>query len=70
MRPGPKMSLIAKDGINQEIWQKLIQMDFFWICGRIKELIITSGGENIPPVPIETQIKSVETSVLEKISQS
>ena len=30
---------------------------FVWITGRIKELIITSGGENIAPVPIEEEMK-------------
>ena len=30
---------------------------FLKITGRIKELIITSGGENIAPVPIEDIFK-------------
>ena len=31
---------------------------FYYVTGRIKELIITAGGENVAPVPIENTIKA------------
>ncbi|XP_019954091.1 long-chain-fatty-acid--CoA ligase ACSBG2 [Paralichthys olivaceus] len=37
---------------------KIDKNGFLFITGRIKELIITAGGENIPPIPIEDAIKS------------
>jgi len=39
---------------------------FFYVCGRIKELIVTAGGENISPVPIEDGIKE-ELQVLSNV---
>ena len=37
---------------------------FFKITGRIKELIITEGGKNIAPIPIESRIKEKLSSVI------
>ncbi|KAM4576478.1 long-chain-fatty-acid--CoA ligase ACSBG2-like [Odontesthes bonariensis] len=34
------------------------EQDFLYITGRIKELIITAGGENVAPVPIEDAVKN------------
>ena len=37
---------------------KLDEDQFLWMSGRLKELIITAGGENIAPIPIENNIKA------------
>ncbi|XP_069505657.1 long-chain-fatty-acid--CoA ligase ACSBG2 isoform X2 [Ambystoma mexicanum] len=53
----------TKESLDEEGWLhsgdlgKHDEQGFLFITGRIKELIITAGGENIPPVPIEDAVK-------------
>ncbi|XP_029017711.1 long-chain-fatty-acid--CoA ligase ACSBG2-like [Betta splendens] len=52
------------EALDQDGWLRsgdlgrLDQNNFLYITGRIKELIITAGGENVPPVPIEDALKA------------
>ena len=40
---------------------------FFTVVGRIKEIIITAGGENVAPTNIEDEIKKELAEVLSQI---
>ena len=49
------------------LYRSLVREDsegFFTVVGRIKEIIITAGGENIAPTNIEDEIKKELEEVL------
>ncbi|XP_032089213.1 long-chain-fatty-acid--CoA ligase ACSBG1-like [Thamnophis elegans] len=53
----------TREVIDQDGWLhsgdlgKMDQDGFVYVTGRIKELIITAGGENIPPIPLEEAVR-------------
>ncbi|XP_032926145.1 long-chain-fatty-acid--CoA ligase ACSBG1 isoform X2 [Catharus ustulatus] len=53
----------TKETFDEEGWLhsgdlgKLDKDGFLYVTGRIKDLIITAGGENVPPIPIEDAVK-------------
>ncbi|KDO18941.1 hypothetical protein SPRG_15797 [Saprolegnia parasitica CBS 223.65] len=67
-----KQEDVTKDTIDTEGWlhsgdcAKIDDDGFGSITGRIKELIITAGGENIPPVLLEDAVKE-ELAVLSNV---
>lgn len=54
----------TSEDIDEEGWMhsgdlgKMDSEEFLFITGRKKELLITAGGENVAPVPVEDQIKT------------
>ncbi|OQS07058.1 long-chain-fatty-acid-CoA ligase [Thraustotheca clavata] len=67
-----KQEDVTKESIDDEGWLhsgdcgKVDEDNFCTITGRIKELIITAGGENIPPVLLEDAVKE-ELPVLSNV---
>jgi len=54
----------TKEVVDEEGWVhsgdlgRVDQDGFFFVNGRMKEVLITAGGENVAPVPIEDDLKS------------
>lgn len=56
--PEETLRVIDNDGFLHSGDCGSMDADGFWkITGRIKELIVTAGGENIPPILIESELK-------------
>ncbi|KAK9702802.1 AMP-binding enzyme [Popillia japonica] len=54
----------TNDSLDEEGWLhsgdigRVDSRGLVYITGRLKELLITAGGENVPPVPIEQAVKA------------
>ncbi|XP_008574057.1 PREDICTED: long-chain-fatty-acid--CoA ligase ACSBG2 [Galeopterus variegatus] len=52
------MEIIDEEGwLHSGDLGRMDDQGFLYITGRIKEILITAGGENVPPIPIETLVK-------------
>ena len=56
MEEETKRTLDAEGWIHTGDQGKVDEDGFVYLTGRLKELIVTSGGENVSPVPIENRL--------------
>lgn len=69
---GDGMEEKTAEAIDSEGWLhsgdkgKLDEHGMLYITGRYKELLITAGGENIAPIPIEDRIKDTLGGIIEE----
>jgi long-chain-fatty-acid--CoA ligase ACSBG len=63
--PSKTQETIDSDGyLHSGDLGRIDQDGFLFITGRIKELIITAGGENVAPIPIEDAVKEELTGIV------
>jgi long-chain-fatty-acid--CoA ligase ACSBG len=54
---------LTKEAIDSQGWfysgdmGRLDKEGYLWVSGRLKEILVTAGGENMAPVPIEDRLK-------------
>lgn len=53
-----KAAVDAEGWLHTEDIGRVDKDGYLFITGRIKEILITAGGENVAPVPIEDRIKA------------
>lgn len=55
---------LTKDSFDEDHWLRsgdcghIDDDNFIFVTGRLKEILITAGGENVAPVPIENAVKA------------
>ncbi|OBS74700.1 hypothetical protein A6R68_14778 [Neotoma lepida] len=57
-REDDTLEMLDDDGwLHSGDMGRMDNQDFLYIANRIKEMLVTAGGENVSPIPIETLVK-------------